>query len=71
METFNSVLVEKCSTGTAVDLSKMCRCLTLDVIANFVYGESFGALQVPDFQEVTLEAFDSFAPVGFFVRQIV
>jgi hypothetical protein len=57
-------LVEK---EIPVDLSKMLRCLTLDFITRFTYGESMHAVQSKDFKEDILDAFDSFATSNFMV----
>ncbi|MCJ1301335.1 hypothetical protein MMC08_004134 [Hypocenomyce scalaris] len=48
-----------------VDLSKMLRCLALDFITRFTYGESMHAVQSKDFKEDILDAFDSFATSNF------
>lgn len=53
--------------NTPVDLSKMLRCLTLDFITRFTYGESMHAVQSKDFKEDILDAFDSFATSNFMV----
>jgi hypothetical protein len=48
-------------------LSKMTRCLSLDFITAFVYGESMGAINAPEFHLDVLDAFDSFAVSNFLV----
>jgi len=50
-----------------VDLSNMLRCLALDFITRFTYGESMHAVQSKDFKEDILDAFDSFATSNFMV----
>jgi hypothetical protein len=58
------------SRKVAVDISKALRCLSLDFITRFTYGESMHAVQTKDFQEEVLDAFDSFAPSNFLVRTL-
>lgn len=50
-----------------VDLTKMLRCLALDFITRFTYGQSMHAVQCKDFKEDVLDAFDSFATSNFMV----
>jgi hypothetical protein len=59
------------SRTLAVDISKALRCLSLDFITRFTYGESMHAVRTKDFQEEVLDAFDSFAPSNFLVRTFV
>lgn len=56
------------TAGAPVELSKMFRSLTLDVISKFVYKESFGSLLIRKCQDDLLNAFDRFQPANFFVR---
>lgn len=70
LELLSSILSTKASTNTAFDLSKMSRCLSLDFICKFTYGQTLEALKVPDFNESILEAFDSFAVSNFVVRTL-
>lgn len=67
MDSLTSILSAKCTSGDTIELSKMYRCLMLDIIGEFAYGEPFGALFVPDFQEAVLEAFDRFHISNFVV----
>lgn len=60
-----SVVAEKSVAKSPVDLAKMFRCLALDFITNFTYGESMHTVQTPDFNESILEAFDQFAVSNF------
>jgi hypothetical protein len=62
-----SVVAERSAAKSVVDLSKMFRCLALDFITNFTYGESMHTVQTPDFDESILEAFDQFAVSNFLV----
>jgi hypothetical protein len=48
-------------------LSKMTRCLSLDFITGFVYGNPMGAIESPEFHHDVLDAFDSFAVSNFLV----
>lgn len=66
-----SVVAEKSVAKLAVDLSKMFRCLALDFITNFTYGESMHTVKTPDFNESILEAFDQFAVSNFLVSTSV
>jgi cytochrome P450 len=61
------ILGHECATGAPIELSKMFCSLALDVISKFVYGESFGSLLIPKFQDDVLEAFDRFQSANFFV----
>lgn len=67
VEIMTAVLDHECETGAPIELSKMLRSLTLDVISKFVYGESFDSLLISKFQDFVLEAFDRFQPENFFV----
>jgi cytochrome P450 len=67
VEIMTAVLGDECTTGAPIELSKMFRSLTLDVISMFVYGESFGSLLIPSFKDDVLEAFDRFQLANFFV----
>ena len=62
-----AILTDEWTHGGAVDIVKMCRSYTLDVVSAFEYGKSFGALQVPKFEEPLLDAFDDFGPATYFV----
>ena len=55
---------------TVVDLTKLFRCFALDVVSEFIYGESFGALLKPRFEEELLDAFDKFSPASYFVSTL-
>ena len=59
------ILVQKSFEGLPVNISKMLRCLSLDFITKFTYGESMHALQTPNFKETILDAFDQFAVSNF------
>ena len=50
-----------------LDLTKVFRCLALDVVTEYTYGESFESLLKPGFDEPLLDAFDKFGPASFFV----
>ena len=54
--------------GAVVDLTKMGRCLALDVVSQFAYGESSNALLKSGFHEELLDVIDGFSPVSHFVR---
>ena len=58
-----------CSEAT-LDLVQMYRCLTLDVISTFAFGQSINALRKPRFQEELLDAFDWFSPISYFVSAV-
>jgi methylaspartate ammonia-lyase len=61
-------IIRKLASGNVeVDISKALRCLSLDFITRFTYGESMHAVQTKDFEEEVLDAFDSFAPSNFLV----
>lgn len=61
------ILSDKASTQSPFCLSKMSRCLSLDFISAFTYGQSLDALKTSDFDHPLLEAFDSFAVSNYMV----
>ncbi|KAI7968520.1 hypothetical protein EIK77_006539 [Talaromyces pinophilus] len=65
IDTLSTVLRQNSETNTFFDLSKMSRCLSLDFITKFTYGESTEAVKSPDFHEDILDAFDSFSISNF------
>jgi hypothetical protein len=62
------VLRQTYATDAVFDLSKMSRCLSLDFITKFTYGESMEAVRAPGFHDDILDAFDSFAVSNYLVR---
>jgi hypothetical protein len=63
----SDVLRQHDKADNTFDLSKMSRCLSLDFITNFTYGESMQAVLSPEFHDDVLDAFDSFAVSNFLV----
>lgn len=53
--------------GMTVDLVKMGRCLAMDVISKYQYGDSSNALLKPAFHEELLDVIEGFAPINHFV----
>ena len=62
-----AILKDEWSRGAAIDIVKMSRSYTMDVVSAFEYGKALGALQVPGFKEPLLDAFDDFGPATYFV----
>ncbi|CZR56535.1 uncharacterized protein PAC_06424 [Phialocephala subalpina] len=60
----STIIAEQYHDGQALDLVFAFRCLTLDVITTFAYGETFNALNSTGFREPLLEAFDFFVPAN-------
>lgn len=54
-------------TKSHLDLTKLFRCLALDVVTEYTYGESFESLLKSGFDEPLLDAFDKFGPASYFV----
>ena len=67
LDQLSTVLATKAKQGSAFDLSKMSRCLSLDYISKFVYGECLESVNSPGFQDPILDAFDSFVVSNFLV----
>lgn len=55
-------------SGSTVELTRLFRSLTLDVISCFSFGEGYGALARPSLDEPLLDAFDKFTDAAFLVR---
>lgn len=55
------------TNGMVVDLVKMGRCLAMDVISKYQYGDSSNALLKPAFHEELLDVIEGFAPINHFV----
>ena len=63
----SGIIAEQYDNGEALDFVFAFRCLALDVISTFIFGESFNALYSPRFREPILEAFDNFVPANIYV----
>ncbi|KAJ5626406.1 hypothetical protein N7510_002715 [Penicillium lagena] len=70
VDMLSDVLCQHDKDNNCFDLSKMSRCLSLDFITNFTYGESMQAVLSPRFHDDVLDAFDSFAVSNFLFMMI-
>lgn len=59
---FLDVLERAAEHGKVMDLTLGFRCLTADVIMDYCYQETFGALDAPDFQSSLIVRWQKFLP---------
>ena len=67
VDELTQILRRLCTAKGEVDICKAFRCLSLDFITRFTYGESIHALQAQDFHEPILDAFDQFTVSNYMV----
>lgn len=63
-----NLINDEYASGKPVDLTKLFRSLTLDVVSCFSFGESYEALSRPALDEPLLDAFDKFSRASYLVR---
>jgi cytochrome P450 len=68
-ENISDILTTKLAKGEAVDLHHAFRAISVDVISDYAFGESYGLLDTPDFGHEFFDMVSGIGPTMWFFQQ--